>query len=211
MLLITKLTLNEEKGFGFEGEISESLFRLHLEHDELPHLFRSEFKKNVSKGVDFRLSVNGYKVMAEAKKWKHAHKSWLPKITDRFMGKNNYGDKNICVVKNIHGSNFFRYRHELREHGIKLMADYEFSWFIYKLMKRPCKIYSYYNTDLVLSDVILTLKEVLKKKKQYINQSYIPHNNSRLEINDSVEGTMKIRLQSEFYRGEQYGKNNFNN
>jgi len=212
-----KLTPNEEKGFMFEGEISESLFSLHLDHDELPHLFRSDFKRNrndskQNKGVDFRLSVNGYDVMTEAKDWEHAYESWLDKVTDRFMGRNNYGDFNICVVKNIHGSGFFKYRHKLREDGIKLMSAYDFSWYIYKLMRRGCKIYVSYYSNTVSNHVKFRVRESSEKNKRYIRQFYIASDNSdNYKINDSVEDTIKTKLSSKFHRGEQIVNYNINN
>ena len=42
------LTLREEQGFLFEGEVSELLFSIGIDHDEYPHLFREEFKQNIT-------------------------------------------------------------------------------------------------------------------------------------------------------------------
>ena len=145
-LELNKLTFKEEIGFLFEGEISDRLSRLRIDHDELPHLFRTDFKENVKKGVDFRFPVNDKKVCIEAKKWKRVYSSWLYAVTDRFMGKGNYGDINLLVVDNLYSNGWFSLRHKLSEYGIKVMTDYQLYNFLIELMLEGTK-YRYTITD----------------------------------------------------------------
>lgn len=132
--IVNKLTVKEYEGLKYEGIISEMLFSLRIDHDELPHLFAQDFKRNIAQGTDFKSSVGEKNLSIEAKKWKRVYPSWLYAVTDRFMGKGNYGDINLLVVNNLYSTGWFSLRHKLSEYGIKVMTDYQLYKFLIELM-----------------------------------------------------------------------------
>jgi len=186
----------------FQGKTSDNLTLLGIEHDELPHLFREDFKKNRNKdgeqtnGVDFRIVVNGYKVMIECKDWKYAYECWLHNVTDRFQGKENNGDFNLCVVANKHSSGFFKLRHILKQQGIILLADYELSDFLYKLMERAINSIINYS---ILPFKLPYFRNILLKPKKYLKQWYIYFKNltSFISLRDNS-------LKNKSHLGEMY-------
>ena len=174
--IINKVTLTsrERKGFLFEGEVSEILFKLKVLHNEFPHLFSKDFKKNIAQGVDFRFSIGQHEVRIECKDWKYAYRFWLPNVYNRFKGTENNGHYNLCVVKNKHSSGFFKLRHILKEHGIILLDIDELSSFLRKLMGRGINIINNlsfnYNKLSFVNDVFTTN---LQRPKEYSKQFLI--------------------------------------
>ena len=129
------LTRNEEIGFQFEGIVSDRLTLLNVEHNELPHLFREDFKRDISKGVDFpNLRVQDVTIDVEAKKWKRVFPCWLNKVIDRF--ENSVADFKIVAVANYLKAGWGKMHSRLWRHGILIMSLRTLTKFIRKLQKK---------------------------------------------------------------------------
>ena len=196
LLNTNKLTPNEEIGFMFEGEISDSLTMLGIEHDIFPHLSRKLFKQNrnvdgeQNKGVDFRIIVNGFTVMIESKDYQHMYGFYLHNITDRFKGEGNRADYNLCVVADKYKSGFYKFRDILYEqYGIILLDIKELPLFI-RWLKSIRRGINYIINNSILSLVYSVFRIILRKPKKYLKQFLIfPNYSSRFL--DLVENSMK--------------------
>jgi len=138
---------SHEKGYKFEREIRDLLVNNGFSNFECNDLESMQtWYRSIGKGADFKFHINGKRIEAEAKYLdERSYRSWV--LRD-YIPRFSFAPNTIPIIVS---NNKFRIAHrgreELKLRHIKIMNQYQFIWYLFKLSRKRGNKYIWYRNS----------------------------------------------------------------